>query len=240
MILFPAIDIIGGKVVRLEQGDYSRQSTYAGSPVEQAMQFEADGFTYLHLVDLDGAREGRLVNTEVVARICRETGLNVDAGGGIKTVDDARRLFDLGVEQINIGSLAQRAPEKFEELLDLFGPERIILSADVRNGLIAVNGWQDETDTSIEEIINGFRLYGLTYVTCTDISRDGMLSGPSLDLYRRLIQTFPDIRVIASGGVADVADLIALKQIGCYGAITGKALLQGRFTSEELKSNQLL
>ena len=240
MILFPAIDIIGGKVVRLEQGDYSRQSTYAGSPVEQAMQFEADGFTYLHLVDLDGAREGRLVNTEVVARICRETGLKVDAGGGIKTGDDARRLFDLGVEQINIGSMAQRAPEKFEELLNLFGPERIILSADVRNGRVAVNGWQDETDTSIEEIINGFRPHALTYVTCTDISKDGMLSGPSVDLYRKMIQTFPDIRVIASGGVADVADLIALKQIGCCGAITGKALLQGRFTSEELKSNQLL
>ena len=240
MILFPAIDLIGGKVVRLEQGDYSRQSTYADNPVEQALRFEADGFTHLHLVDLDGAREGRLVNDAIVARICRETGLKVDAGGGIKTADDARRLFDLGVEQINIGSMAQRAPEKFEQLLAAFGPERIILSADVRNNRVAVNGWQDETNTSIEEIINRFRKSGLSYVTCTDISKDGMLSGPSLTLYQGLIQTFPEIRIIASGGVASIADLIELKRIGCCGAITGKALLQGRFTSEELKSNQLL
>lgn len=240
MIIFPAIDIIGGKIVRLEQGDYSRQSTYGDHPLELARRFESEGFTHLHLVDLDGAREGRLVNDSVVRTICSETGLQVDAGGGIKTADDARRLFDLGVRQINIGSMAQRNPKAFEQLLITFGPDRIILSADVRNGRIAVNGWKDETQTTIEELIMRYRASGLCYVTCTDISRDGMLGGPATSLYESLIRQFPDVRIIASGGVAGASDLIGLKKTGCYGAITGKALLQGRITAEELTSNQLL
>jgi len=240
MILIPALDIIGGKVVRLEQGDYKRQSSYGNNPVEMAIKFEREGFTHLHLVDLDGAREGRLVNDGIAGQICRETKLKVDVGGGIKSGDDAQRLFDLGVQQINIGSMAQRDPERFENLIAKFGSGKVILSADVRNGRIAVNGWQEETQTTIQELILRYVKSGLSYVTCTDISRDGMLSGPAIDLYRTLLETFPNIRLIASGGVSGIDDLLSLKAIGCFGTITGKAMLNGRLPAEELKSKQLL
>ena len=240
MILIPAIDLIGGRVVRLSQGDYAQQTDYQQDPVELAQHFEQTGFTHVHVVDLDGARAGEPVNHEVIGAICRATRLQVDTGGGIKTDHDVQRYLDMGVRQLNIGSLAVRSPQTLVEWIARFGAESFILSADVRGERVAVQGWQEETASTVQDLIRTFLPHGLIRVTCTDISRDGMLSGPATELYLRLLREFPTLQLTASGGVSSVDDLIALRATGCHSAITGKALLEGRLDIDQLKSNELL
>ncbi|GAB4405140.1 MAG: 1-(5-phosphoribosyl)-5-[(5-phosphoribosylamino) methylideneamino]imidazole-4-carboxamide isomerase [Bacteroidia bacterium] len=228
MRIIPAIDLIDGTCVRLETGDYRRKTVYHEDPVAVAQQFEAAGLRHLHLVDLDGARVGRVVNLPVLARICRETGLVVDFGGGIKTHDDLMRVFDAGAAQVNIGSLAVRDREALLAWLAQHGPARFILSADVRDGKIAVHGWQEQTSLDLTDFVASYLDAGLGTVTCTDISRDGRLAGPATDLYRDLLAAFPGLQLIASGGIASLDDLSTLADLGLWGAITGKALYEGR------------
>ena len=240
MIAIPAIDIINGKVVRLRQGDYNQQTDYPLNPTELARSYEQQGFTHLHVVDLDGARERKLTNLDTISDICRHTQLQVDAGGGIQTDKELEQLFDCGVKQVNIGSLAVRQPELFTDWLKRHGAERLILSADVRGEHVAISGWQETTAMTIQALIEKFLPAGLKYITCTDISRDGMLAGPATEFYSNLVRRFPGTCIIASGGVSKASDLPPLQDAGCYAVIIGKALLEGKMDGIELKNLGLL
>lgn len=233
MRVIPAIDLIGGECVRLTQGDYARQTTYHRDPLDAAKLFEDAGFTHLHLVDLDGARAGRIVNHRVLERISTHTRLHVDFGGGLKTDDDLRIAFECGAAQVTGGSIAVREPERFLGWLQAFGPERIILGADARDGFIAVGGWQEATALPLADFIARYRAAGVQYVICTDIGRDGTLTGPATDLYRDLLAQFPGLHLIASGGVGEMADLEALAEAGLYGVVAGKAFYEGRLELKE-------
>ena len=239
MRVIPAIDCINGKVARLSQGDFDQVTNYALDPVEQAINFEQQGFTHLHLVDLDGARMGKVQQTAVISEIKKRTSLIVDFGGGIKTTEDLERVFSSGAEKVNIGSLAITRPEIFSTWLKAFGGNRFILSADVRRGFIFIDGWKTNSGKILEDVIYQFSQEGLKTVTCTDISKDGMLTGPAVDFYRGLKKSFPDLEIIASGGVSSVADLVELKKAGCTAAIAGKSLLEGRISTEDLLKNNL-
>ncbi|MFM9076339.1 MAG: 1-(5-phosphoribosyl)-5-[(5-phosphoribosylamino)methylideneamino]imidazole-4-carboxamide isomerase [Bacteroidota bacterium] len=240
MIVIPAIDLINGACVRLRQGDYSQVTSYQTTPLEIAKQYERAGFKQLHLVDLDGARAGKVINWEVVRQITGETGLTVDFGGGIKTKEDAERLFSLGVQQLNIGSLAFREPETFFSWIEAFGAERIILSADVRDGSVAVSGWTQTSGMTLEAAVTTYTARGVRWITCTDISRDGMMQGPAVDLYSTMTNKFPDVNWVASGGVSSIDDLIALQETGCKAAIAGKSLLDGKIDLNELAQHAFL
>jgi phosphoribosylformimino-5-aminoimidazole carboxamide ribotide isomerase len=224
--IIPAIDIIDGKCVRLKGGDYDQKTIYGDDPVEVARGFEKSGFRRLHIVDLDGAAAGRLVNTEIVREICRYTSLLVDYGGGIRTRNDIITLLDAGVRQFTVGSLAARNKELVLEWLEEFGAERLILGADVKDGKIAVNGWKDTVESGLMDFIGSFIRRGLTSIICTDVSRDGMMSGPATELYKSVLNVFPDIDLIASGGVSNSADLKALEVAGIKSVIVGKALYE--------------
>ncbi len=234
MRIIPAIDLINGKCVRLEKGDYNRKTEYREDPLEVAKEFEDAGLQYLHLVDLDGAKAGTLLNWKVLERICSHTSLTVDVGGGIKSDDDLRIALECGATQVNVGSLAVKQPEKFRQWLQEKGGETMILSADVREGKIAVSGWQEQTEIVLEAFIEGFLADGLKTVVTTDISRDGMLTGPSIELYHQLRTEFPDLDFVASGGVSDLSDLEDLATLGMGGAILGKAIYEGRIELAEL------
>lgn len=233
MLIFPAIDIINGKCVRLTQGDYTRETLYRENPLDVAKEFEDAGFSHLHLVDLDGAKAGRVTNWKVIDAICSGTSLKVDAGGGIKTSSDLDRLFNAGVQQVNLGSIAVRDPETVYGWLEEYR-ERIILSADVRNGKVAISGWQEASSLDVFELIGRYAGKGISYVTCTDISTDGTLEGPALGLYKSLAGRFPDIKIIASGGVGSERHLEELKSTSVYGAIVGKAIYEEKISLEEL------
>lgn len=235
MLIFPAIDIINGMCVRLTQGDYTRETVYREDPLEVAKEFEAAGFTHLHLVDLDGARAGRVVNWQVVESICTHTKLKVDMGGGIKTQDDLQHLFDAGVSQANLGSIAVRNPEIVYGWLESFG-DRIILSADVRGKQVAISGWQEASSLDVFELIDMYISKGIAYVTCTDISTDGTLQGPAIALYEELLERFPKTKLIASGGVGSADHLRRLTSTGVYGVIVGKAIYEGKISLEDLYS----
>lgn len=234
MRIIPAIDLINGKCVRLEKGDYNRKTEYREDPLEVAKEFEDAGLQYLHLVDLDGAKAGTLLNWKVLERICANTALTVDVGGGIKSDDDLRIALDCGATQVNVGSLAVKNPEQFRAWLQDKGGDVMILSADVRDSKIAVSGWQEQTDIALTTFIEGFLKDGLKTVVTTDISRDGMLTGPSIELYHQLRTEFPDLDFVASGGVSNLSDLEDLATIGMGGAILGKAIYEGRITLEDL------
>ncbi len=234
MRIIPAIDLIHGKCVRLEKGDYSRKTEYREDPLEVAKEFEDAGLRYLHLVDLDGAKAGRLVNWKVIERICSNTRLIVDVGGGIKSEDDLRIALEAGAAQVNIGSLAVKEPERFRQWLQEKGGELIILSADVRNGLIAISGWQEQTQVSLAEFIGSFLPDGLRTVVTTDISRDGMLTGPSVEMYMEMRSQFSELDLVASGGVSILDDLEVLQEIGMGGAIVGKAIYEGAISLPDL------
>lgn len=223
--IIPAIDIINGKCVRLTEGDYDSKTVY-GDPVEMALMFEAAGFRRLHVVDLDGAAAGRLVNTGIVEKICRKTSLAVDFGGGIRTRDDIASLLSAGVRQFTAGSVAARNREMVLEWLDEFGADRLILGADVRNGRVAVDGWKETVGFDIIEFIGGYLNEGVRTIICTDVSRDGTMSGPATDLYGGILRTFPGIDLIASGGVSGKDDVVALEAIGVRSVIVGKALYE--------------
>lgn len=234
MMIIPAIDIIDGTCVRLAQGDYTQKKVYNKNPLEVAQSFEASGLKYLHLVDLDGAKAGAVQNWNVVKEITRNTSLQVDFGGGIKTKDEITRLFDLGISQVNLGSIAIKNPDLVYEWLDLFGSEKIILSADVKDEFVQISGWQENSTMTIGDLTTNFLAHSIKYITCTDIRTDGMLSGPNINLYKKLMKHFPSIHWIASGGVSTIADVKELARIGVSGAIIGKAIYEGKVTLNEL------
>jgi phosphoribosylformimino-5-aminoimidazole carboxamide ribotide isomerase len=238
MRIIPAIDIIDGKCVRLTQGDYAQKKIYNENPVEVAKEFEDAGLRYLHLIDLDGAKAGRVINWKVVEAISSSTGMIIDFGGGIKNDAEVERLFQLGVEQVNIGSVAVRNPEKIAEWIKKFGAEKIVLSADTKNENIAISGWQEDSAILITDFLKDFIQRGIEYVTCTDIETDGMLTGPNIELYKKILLSFPQLNVIASGGVSSIEDLHELRQIGVDGVIVGKAIYEGRIKLDELTTLQ--
>lgn len=234
MRIIPAIDIIDGKVVRLSEGDYNRATTYNDNPVETAKQFEDYGITHLHLVDLDGARSQGIVNYKVLENICKATNLKVDFGGGIKSDKDIQIAFESGARQVTVGSIAIKNPELFKSWISKYGSESIILGADSKNRKIATNGWLETSDSDVVDFIQQYQSEGVEYVICTDITKDGMLNGPAFELYKEIIST-TDVKLIASGGVSNVGDLIRLKKLGCEGAIVGKALYEGQISLNQLQ-----
>lgn len=234
MRIIPAIDIIDGSCVRLTQGDYNQKKVYNENPLDVARAFESAGLQYLHLIDLDGAKAGKVTNWKVIEEITSGTKLTVDFGGGIKTDEEMSRLFDLGVAQVNIGSIAVTNPEKITAWIKTFGTEKIILSADVKDEKIAISGWQENSSIAITDFLKDYVRKGIEYVTCTDISTDGMLTGPNIDLYKKILLSFPQLNLIASGGVSNMDDLYELKQIGMDGVIVGKAIYEERIGLDEL------
>lgn len=234
MRIIPAIDIIDGKCVRLSQGDYAQKKVYNENPLEVAKSFEGAGIQYLHLVDLDGAKAGKVVNWKVIESIANHTGLAVDFGGGIKTEEEIAALFSSGIKQVNLGSIAVKNPELVEKWIAAYGTDKIILSADVRNELVSISGWLEDSGLSIMEFIRSYLAKGISYITCTDISTDGMLTGPNLQLYEKILVEFPDLRLIASGGVSNMNDLHQLKSLNLDGVIIGKAIYEGRIGIDEL------
>ena len=233
MRIIPAIDIINGKCVRLTKGDYATQKTYNENPVEVARSFEDAGIKYLHLVDLDGAKSGSIVNHKVLESIATQTNLTIDFGGGVKSDTDIQKAFEYGASQITAGSIAVKNTEKVAQWLSRYGAEKIILGADCNNRKIALNGWLQESNTDVLEFIQGYQKKGIKSVICTDIAKDGMLQGPSTNLYKEIIGS-ANINLIASGGITDIQDVIDMKAIGCEGAIIGKALYEGKIELKEL------
>lgn len=234
MEIIPAIDIIGGKCVRLTQGDYSQKKEYASDPLEVAKRFEGAGITRLHLVDLDGAREKRVINREVLADICQKTSLQVDFGGGVQSDEDLDLAFSLGANQVTGGSIAVKDPGLFEGWLKKFGGDKLILGADAKDRKIAISGWQETTSADVVEFIKNYAEKGVRYVICTDVAKDGLLQGPSLELYKEILAEIKDVKLIASGGVSDVTDLESLREIGVHGTIVGKAFYEGRISLNQL------
>lgn len=232
MQVIPAIDIIDGKCVRLQQGNYSNCKIYSDSPLDVAKEFEAAGFRRLHLVDLDGAKAKGVVNIEVLKKICSRTSLEVDFGGGIKSDDDIRKVFDAGAKYACIGSIAQTDVEKTSGWLECYGGDKIIIGADVWNGKVCINGWKKVTDTTIPGLVEQYE-DKIKYLMCTDIKRDGMLDGPAFELYREIRRCYPDIFLIASGGVSGMADLEELRREGIQAVVVGKAFYEGKSGMKE-------
>jgi phosphoribosylformimino-5-aminoimidazole carboxamide ribotide isomerase len=232
--LIPAIDIINGQCVRLTKGDYDQKTVYHDSPADVACEFEEIGFQRLHIVDLDGAKSKHIVNCSVLRRVTTETHLVVDFGGGIKTDEDIEKAFDNGAAMVTIGSIAVTQPELFMGWMEKYGSERLILGADVRNGKISINGWKED---STEDLLPFLRKYidaGVKNVLCTEISKDGTLQGPAIELYQRVMETYPDIHLIASGGVSCIDDIKALDKAGIPAVVFGKAIYEGKINLKEL------
>jgi phosphoribosylformimino-5-aminoimidazole carboxamide ribotide isomerase len=236
MRIIPAIDIIDGKCVRLTQGDYGKMKVYREDPLEVAKEFEDADLEYLHLVDLDGAKKGEVVNWKVIQKIQENTALQVDFGGGVKTDEEVKNLLDFGISQINVGSLAVKEPEKFIGWLKEFGAENFILSADVKGENVSINGWLESTDFRLFDLVSQFAGHGLEYLCVTDIATDGMMTGPNIGLYKKLKSKFPDLKIIASGGVSSLDDLKELKYLNIHGVIIGKAIYEGKIKLEQLKT----
>jgi len=235
--IIPAIDIIDGKCVRLTLGDYTQKTVYNENPLEVANQFESVGITRLHLVDLDGAKAGKVINRKVLETIASSTKLKIDFGGGIKTDEDLKMVYDAGAVMATIGSLAVKEPDLFYSWIKKYGADKILLGADVREEKIAVAGWTETTDIDIYEFLKTNMNKGVNKVFCTDISKDGLLQGPSLELYRKIILKVPGVNLIASGGVSSMKDISDLEEAGCAGVIVGKAIYENRISFADLKSN---
>jgi phosphoribosylformimino-5-aminoimidazole carboxamide ribotide isomerase len=236
MHIIPAIDLIGGKCVRLSQGDYSSKIEYHDDPVEMAKRFEGAGIKRLHLVDLDGAKAKKIVNGAVLEGICKETSLRVDFGGGIQADQEIEKAFTLGATQVTGGSIAVKNSALFQEWIRKYGTERIILGADAKDRKIAVGGWEETTSEDLIPFIKDYVSKGISYVICTDVAKDGLLQGPSVELYQEILQEIPGLKLVASGGVSSMKDLEELEKVGVYGAIVGKAYYEGRVSLEELAS----
>ena len=234
MEIVPAIDIIDGKCVRLSKGDYNAQKTYSDNPLDVALRFQDAGIKRLHLVDLDGARSKHIVNYPVLEAITNHTDLTVDFGGGIKSTSDLETALGCGAAMVTVGSTAVTDPDLMQKWIEDFGQEHIILGADARDGKISVNGWKEDSVLTLSDFIRDYMKKGITQVLCTDINRDGMLQGPAVELYRSLLKEFPGIKLIASGGVSSVQDLMDLKEAGLPAAIVGKAYYEGRITLDQL------
>lgn len=235
MQIIPAIDIIDGKCVRLTEGDYAQKTIYNEDPLEVAKAFEAAGIQRLHLVDLDGAKAGAVKNWKVLESIALNTKLVIDFGGGIKTNDDVALVFERGATLATIGSMAVANPTVFLSWVKTYGADRFFLGADVKDNHIAVNGWMQTSNIAIESFISDYLAQGISNIFCTDVSKDGRLEGPSTALYQSLIQLFPNLNLVASGGVSSLQDLETLKAIGCAGAIVGKAIYENRISLESLQ-----
>jgi phosphoribosylformimino-5-aminoimidazole carboxamide ribotide isomerase len=234
MEIIPAIDIIEGKCVRLVKGDYSQKTIYADSPVEVAQSFEAAGIKRLHLVDLDGAKARKVVNLEVLEAISKSSKLDIDFGGGVQSTEDLAKVLKAGAKQITGGSIAIKNQALFLEWIERYGAESIILGADVKDEYIAIHGWEEKSETHLFDFLRFYLEKGLRYVICTDVAKDGMMQGPSMDLYKKVIKEFPKIKLIASGGVSSMDDIKVLAEAGLYGAITGKAIYENKITLEEI------
>ncbi len=232
--LIPAIDIINGQCVRLTKGDYSQMTVYSDSPSLVAQKFEQTGFHRLHVVDLDGAKSRHIVNDQVLREITQATQLTVDFGGGIKTDNDIRKAFDAGASMVTIGSIAVQQPELCMEWIERYGSERIILGADVRNGKISINGWKEDSDEDLLPFLKRFVESGICNVLCTEISKDGTLQGPAIELYQRVMDAYPDLHLIASGGVSSIEDIRALNEAGIPAVVFGKAIYEGKIDIKEL------
>ncbi|MBQ1850971.1 MAG: 1-(5-phosphoribosyl)-5-[Paludibacteraceae bacterium] len=237
--LVPAIDIIDGKCVRLSQGDYNTKKVYGENPADMAKRFEDCGIKRLHVVDLDGAKAAHIVNYKTLESITSQTNLIVDFGGGLKTDDDLRIAFECGAAMITGGSIAVKNPDVFTGWIEKYGAERIILGADVKEKKIAVTGWLEDTDLSLDKFLDGYTQKGITKVICTDIAKDGMLKGPSTELYKEILKAHPTLHLIASGGVSSMADIKALEAAGVPAVIFGKAIYEGKITFKELEQINL-
>lgn len=232
--LIPAIDIIDGKCVRLTKGDYAQKTIYSDSPADMAKEFEALGFTRLHVVDLDGAKSKHIVNDKVLRDITTATRLVVDFGGGIKTDDDLEKAFDAGAKMVTVGSIAVTQPDLFGQWLSKYGPDRMILGADVRNGKISINGWKEDSAEDLLPFLQKYIDLGVRNVLCTEISKDGTLQGPATELYRSVIAAYPTLHLIASGGVSSEEDIDALERAGIPAVVFGKAIYEGRINLQSL------
>ena len=236
MRIIPAIDIIDGKCVRLSKGDYSTKKIYSENPLEVAKQFEAHGIKYLHLVDLDGAKSKHIVNHKILEEIASNTTLKVDFGGGLKTSNDLRIAFECGANQVTGGSIAVKSPETFNDWLQTFGSEKIILGADAIDQKVAISGWMEDSALELIPFVQKYLEAGISYVICTDISKDGMLQGPSFDLYQQIIAETKIVKLIASGGISTFEELPKLAEIGCEGVIIGKAIYENRISLKQLEN----
>ncbi|MCK6606931.1 MAG: 1-(5-phosphoribosyl)-5-[(5-phosphoribosylamino)methylideneamino]imidazole-4-carboxamide isomerase [Flavobacterium sp.] len=235
MRLIPAIDIIDGKCVRLSKGDYDTKKIYNENPLEVAKSFEAHGIQYLHLVDLDGAKSSRIVNYKVLEQIASKTSLKIDFGGGLKSDADLKIAFESGANQITGGSIAIKQPEVFKNWIQQYGADKIILGAGAMNEKVAISGWLEESNEEVIPFIQNYQKEGIQYVICTDISKDGMLEGPSFELYQRILEQIKDVKLIASGGISTFDELPKLAELGCEGTIIGKAIYEGRITLKQLE-----
>jgi phosphoribosylformimino-5-aminoimidazole carboxamide ribotide isomerase len=232
--LIPAIDIIDGKCVRLSQGDYDTKKVYNENPLEVAKEFEANGIRRLHVVDLDGAKSKHVVNYRTLEMIATRTSLVIDFGGGIKTDEDMLIAFENGAQMVTLGSVAVKNPDLFKKWLSQYGAEKIILGADAKNKRIAVSGWMEDSSQELIPFLHDYTKEGIYKVLCTDISKDGMLQGPSIELYKEIMKEFPKMHLIASGGVSCLQDIIALEEAGIPAVVFGKALYEGRITMKDL------
>lgn len=236
MRIIPAIDIIDGKCVRLSKGDYNTKIIYNENPLEVAKRFEAHGIQYLHLVDLDGAKSNQIINYKILEQIASKTNLKIDFGGGLKSDNDLRIAFDCGANQITGGSIAVKNPEIFQNWIQKYGSEKIILGADANNKKVAVSGWLEESQEDLIPFIQKYIINGIRKVICTDIAKDGMLEGPSFDLYKEILSEVPEIELIASGGISTFDELPKLAELGCEGVIMGKAIYEGKISLKQLEN----
>ncbi|PBI90290.1 1-(5-phosphoribosyl)-5-[(5-phosphoribosylamino)methylideneamino] imidazole-4-carboxamide isomerase [Flavobacterium sp. ACN2] len=236
MRIIPAIDIIEGKCVRLSKGDYDTKIIYNENPLEVAKSFEAHGIEYLHLVDLDGAKSSKIVNYKILEQIANQTSLKIDFGGGLKSDDDLRIAFESGANQITGGSIAVKNRAIFEKWISEYGSEKIILGADAKDEKIAVSGWLEESNEDLVPFIQDYQSKGIQYVICTDIAKDGMLQGPSFDLYSKILAEAEGVKLIASGGISTFDELPKLAELGCEGTIIGKAIYEGRISLKQLEN----
>lgn len=236
MRIIPAIDIIDGKCVRLSKGNYDTKKIYNENPLEIAKSFEAHGIQHLHLVDLDGAKSSRIVNYKILEQIASKTNLKIDFGGGLKSNADLKIAFESGANQVTGGSIAIKQPDTFKSWLQKYGAEKIILGADAMNEKVAISGWLEESKEDLIPFINSYQKKGVQNVICTDISKDGMLEGPSFDLYQRILEQTNDLKLIASGGISAFNELPKLAELGCEGTIIGKAIYEGRISLKQLEN----
>ena len=236
MRIIPAIDIIDGKCVRLSKGDYSTKIIYNENPLEVAKSFENHGIEYLHLVDLDGAKSSEIVNYKIIEQIAAKTNLKIDFGGGLKSDKDVKIAFESGASQITGGSIAIKNSELFEKWISYYGSEKVILGADALNEKVAVSGWLENSNVDLIPFIKNYQSKGIQYVICTDISKDGMLEGPSFELYSRILSEIPNIKLIASGGISTFEELPKLAEMGCEATIIGKAIYEGRITLKQIEN----